>query len=839
MEVRHLKNAKILRRKRVEKDLSHLVDYPLTVVSATMGYGKTTTVRTYLSNKRNIQTIWVSLLGSDGDETVFWHKMSTAICKLYPEIGKRLDRLGFPSDAREVTKVIELLWKFDEDKTIVIVIDDYHLIERSHALNGFIELLAEDEIPNLHIVLLSRTRPQFNHMNLLSKGLCYYIDTNKLAFTLEEVNDYFIHVGFSSLTAKEIEKIYIYTRGWISAVYLILLGLRQGQAVAEVSNISQLVRDNLYSVLEPHAQEVLLDLSIFDSFTLQQAAQVLNDSTIPQIIGKLVEQNAFIEFDRQAEAYKFHNVLLDFLREKATTAERDLSAVCHRAGQWYLNQGDVLAAFDYYHRAGQIEELLEQLNQIGKLKSGYFIGVELFNLIYQELTAEHYIKYPFPMLRIAFSFILTGDPTATEQCVKIINELEQHYSQAMDVSDKLRGRILGEIEIINIFLSFNDAHKMVEYSLNADKLLQGDVSYLVFRNNEFTFGLPHFLYAYYREAGQLKETVACIENGFPPKVFDGCGTGCESIALAECALETGDLKKAELFAKKAIYKARVLQQTGITLCANFTLMRLQLLYGNFAAAKELLAETREEWLMSPQHEISLQNSVIYNLTLDMCEGYLYSCMNSPELIPKWLQTGDINSRLLMMQGIGFPYIIYEKAVLLTENWVELEILCESCEKKYLFYHNQLGLLYNAIYASVAKYNLYGMGEGLKVLLEALKEGQMDGIILPFAENAIFILPLLYEVREKNAMESSYLEKLIALCEQYSVNLKEEAYITNLTERESQVIDLLAQGLTNREIAEQLFLSISSIKKHLESIYSKLGVNNKVSAVQRAHKEKLI
>lgn len=832
-------NAKILRCKRIERELSHLFEYPLTIVSATMGYGKTTSARTYLSRKRNIQTVWVSLLGSDGDEIVFWHKISSAIFGFNPEIGKWLDRMGFPFDVREVAKVIELLWKLNEGKTKVIVIDDYHLIEQSQALNHFIELIAEEEIPNLHVVLLSRTRPPLNHINLLSKGLCYYVDTNKLSFTLQEVQDYFTYMGFSDLPTKEIKRIYLYTRGWISAIYLILLGLKQDQPITEVTNISLLVRDNLYSTLELHVQQVLLDLSIFDSFTLKQAEKVLKNPEASKIIRQLVEKNAFIEFDRQEKGYKFHNVLLDFLKQEVTDTDRDMRTVCHRAGQWYLDQGDSLTAFDYYHRAGRMEELLDYLNCAEKMKIGYLVGVELLQDIFKDLELELYIKYPFPMMRIALSFFNSGEPTAVGQCLKIISVLESYYSEAEHIPSELRHKILGEIEIINIFLDVNDTHKMVDRSLNADKLLGGNVSYLVLRNSEFTFGLPHFLYTYYRQAGQLKETLDCIEKGFPPKVFDGCGTGCEYVALAEYALETGEVKTAEFYAQKAIYKAKTMQQTGIVLCANFTLMRLQLLQGNFSAAKALLVETREQWLMNPQHEISLQNSVVYNLTMSMCEGYLYSCLNSPELIPQWLQTGDISSRPLMLKGMGFPYIIYVKAILLNESWGELEILCESCESKYLVYHNQLGILHNAIYNAVAKYNLYGMDEGSKVLLGALNEANLDGILLPFAENAMFILPMLYELRYKKECEPAYLDKLIGLCEQYSENLKAESNLISLTQRERQVIGLVAQGLTNRQIAEQLFLSIASIKKHLESIYSKLGVNNKVSAIQRAYKEKLI
>jgi LuxR family maltose regulon positive regulatory protein len=265
-------------------------------------------------------------------------------------------------------------------------------------------------------------------------------------------------------------------------------------------------------------------------------------------------------------------------------------------------------------------------------------------------------------------------------------------------------------------------------------------------------------------------------------------------------------------------------------------MRLHLLRGNFAAAKKLLAETREGFLTNPQYEITPQNSVIYNLTMDMCEGYLYGCLNSPDLIPEWLRSGEIEAKPLMMRGAAFPFIVYGKAVLLSQNWAELEALCEGAEKHYLVYRNQLGLLHNAISAAVAKYHLYGMDAGIKTLLPALKEAQKDGVLLPFAENAAFILPMLNEIREADVLDPAYMERLIRLGEQYSQNLATRSPVIRLTDREAQVMELISQGLTNRQIADQLYLSVASVKKHLESIYAKLEVNNKVSAVQKAQKE---
>ncbi|MEW9122492.1 MAG: response regulator [Thermotaleaceae bacterium] len=110
----------------------------------------------------------------------------------------------------------------------------------------------------------------------------------------------------------------------------------------------------------------------------------------------------------------------------------------------------------------------------------------------------------------------------------------------------------------------------------------------------------------------------------------------------------------------------------------------------------------------------------------------------------------------------------------------------------------------------------------------------------FAENADSILPMLYELSNAGKIEKSYLKSIIQFCEQYNLNLKDlENYETHLSEREIQVLRLLSQGMTRREIADQLYFSVSSVKKHMESIYRKLGVNNKISAVQKAQKIRII
>ncbi|MDF2672358.1 MAG: ATP-dependent transcriptional regulator, MalT-like, LuxR family, partial [Clostridiales bacterium] len=709
----------------------------------------------------------------------------------------------------------------------------YHIIDDNRQVGNLIELIVHEEIPNLHIVLTTRTRPKFNHINLLSKGLCYYIDTDTLAFTMEELVEYFILVDCQAVSG-DIKKIYNYTKGWISAVYLLMLGLKKGLPVNEVSNINMLVEDNLFGNLSIEAKDILLRLSVLDSFTMQQAVTVIGDQKVTQIISFLEEKNAFIGYDGLNGTYKLHNVLLDFLREKLAVSGMDVSNICYRAGKWYLDQGEISTALDYYYRADKIEELFEYLNSKNLIDIGY-LGYELMQKIYSELPHDLCVKYPFTFLQMARNFIISGYADTMKQGMEIVKMMKDYYLKSHELPKNLRNKVLGELEVVTIFMVFNDAKKMVEHSRKAYELLDGSISCVVFWHNKFTFGLPHFLYTYYREPGRFKETVDCILEGFPPAVFGGCGNGCGYTALGEYAIERLDTENAEFYSLKSICEAKTKDQIGVILCCKFTLMRLAILKGDAAEARELLKNTRNQ-LNEMREEMSAQNSAIYNATLDMCAGYIYGCLNMPDMIPEWLKTGDLSAVVLMLKGMAFPDIIRGKAIMLAGNWLELEALCESFMEDFEIFHNQLGILHNSIYKAAARFHLNGMEDGIAVLLPALKEAEADGIILPFAENADFILPMLYMIYEKNMIDREYIEAVIKACEQYSKSIKRLQHNSSLlTEREVEVLKLLSQGLTQKEIARGLYVSVSSVKRYLESIYHKMEVNNKVAAIKNAEK----
>ena len=826
-----MEQNKTLIRERVEKELERLFQFPLTALPAPLGYGKTVAMHSFLEN-RGIRTVWVPLLDGGRSQEAFWDRLTAEAGKLDPAAAEQLARLGFPINAGQLDTLMAFAKSFDDGQPTVVVLDDYHLIEKNPRITELVERVAQEQIPNLHLVLLSRTLPQLNRIYLISKGLYYELDMTLLAFTQEETADYFSLMECPA-SPEDIQRACRCTGGWISAIYLLVLGVKRGIPMKEAADMNRLLEDNLFSTFDDETKEILMQLSELEHFTLPQAAEVLENPRAVGLIRRLAEENAFIMYDRFTGVYSIHSVFLSFLRQTARMKEYDRRPLCHRLGQWFFGQGNMVAAFDYYHRAGKIEELLEMLNSEDCVDIG-FLGVQTQKSIAEELPLNACLRYPFPYLQFACDFILSGDEEAAALGIQIEQCMCGYFSKSKEVTERLRARILGELEVLRIYIDFNDVEKMAAHIARARELLGGKKSCIIFRENEFTYGLPHFIYAYYREAGKWKQTADCIINGFQPDLFDGCGTGCDSLALAEFALETGDAATAAVQAKKAIEKAHEKRQICTLLCAGFVRIRLHLLNREPQQALSLLTGMKRHFFQRSD-ELSGQNRAVFRTTLELIEGYLNGCLALPERIPEWLREGDFSEGTFMFNGLAFPCIITGKALMLTEHWKELLTQCEKFAELYGTFHNQLGLLHNAVYQAAASYHLYGEKAGCAVLLPALLDAQKDGIVMPFVENAGAVLPLLLKMADCADISREYLSRMTRLCRRYEksvLEFKENSRM--LSQRESEVLCFLEQGMTRQEMAASLYCSVSSIESCLESICSKLKVNSTAGAVEKAY-----
>lgn len=823
-----MKKLKALKRDRVNRALESIFNYPLTVVEAPIGYGKTTAVREFLLN-RGGTILWLTFLSSEDTASFFWDSLSAEIGRLDTETGTRLKNLGFPADVPQMVNVLSILNELDFDENTVLVIDDFHLVKNPQ-IGAFLTLIIRKSPENLHIAVVTRDTSTLDISELIAKGLCNILPQQTLCFTEAEIRDYCTLMGYNP-GESELKKISEYTGGWISMVYLTLLGIKQGIPVGKSDMIDELVEKALFNVCEENIRRFLLRLSVMDTFTAEQALFVTEEPRTEEFLKKLRRENAFIDYDRAEGVYKIHNVLLDFLRLKNKNDPERLS-LYGRVGEWLLAHHAKVPAYGYFCRAGDSARILGLLNDTSNMVYGstYFEG---FFDLFASIPRETLLKYPFAYLQYISMLIITGGQGGAQDGVMRLCELQAVYGGMEELKPRYKNQVLAEAALTRMFSVFNDIVQMAACIREAFRLLEGEASCLLQQESEITFASPHLLYTYYIEHGRLKETADFIaaEITALAQIASGCGAGCDYLALAEYALETGDWHAAELNAFKAIYKAKTKNQISIIICSSLTLIRLYIYQGKPDEAMELLRQL--------QAEVARGNNIFLNTALELVKGYIYACMGWYDSIPVWLQTGDMSPAQFMFQGVAFNYIVYGKAVLLSRNYIKLEILTEEFKHYFSVFQSQLGFLHNQILKAAAKYRLYGMDAGCAALREAIAMAREDNIILPFAEYAPAIIDMIRGICHSDSRDM-YIKTILEACEQYISSLKHTTRSpVSLSGREIEILTLAAEGLKRDEIALLLHLAAGTVKNYLENIYRKLEVGGRTAAIKKARELKLL
>ena len=823
-----MKKRKTLKRERVNRELASILKYPLTIVEAPMGYGKTTAVREFLALK-GVPVIWTSFLSENDTASWFWERLAAEIGKFDGAAASRLKSLGVPADTPQTAMAISIINEMVYKPHTVLVIDDFHLA-RGMQVTALFRSFVMEMPDDFHIVILTRDTTNLDITELSAKGLCNIVPQNMLRFNEGEIRDYCALMGFAAGEG-EIRKMGDYTGGWISLIYLIMLGMERGIPMDRNSTINELVEKVLYNAYDERMQRFLLRLSVMDSFTAKKAAFVTQEEKSEETLKKLRRENAFIAFDEAAGVYKIHNVLLDFLRGKQKD-EEERAALYGRLGEWHLARREYRTAYGYLWRAGETERILALLDNADTITSDSAAFDGALNL-FSALPRETLLRYPLAYLQYIAIILTNGDPGAFQDGVTRLNELREACERADGPIPHGRDRIIAELYLTRIFAVFNDAQEIAACLKEAQRLLDGDVSFLQKREAEFTLGSPHLIYTCYREPGSLKELTELMASDFPifAEVADGCGAGCDYVVRAEYALETGDWQAAEINAFKAMYKAQTKEQVGLMICAYFALIRLYLYQGKTTEALELLRQLRQD--------VTRANNPYYNTGLEIVEGYVYGCLTRLDSIPLWLQTGDMTPSHFFYQGLGFNYIVYGKALLLAKNYLKLEILTDEFARCFAIYHNRLGFLHNQIFKAAAKYHLYGLEAGCAALREAFGMAREDHIILTFAEYAPAVIDMVRHIAHADSQDA-YIKEALAACEKYMESLKHATQsAVSLSARELEILTLAAEGLRRDEIAGKLHVTAGTVQTHLHNIYLKLEVSGRTAAIKKAQKLKLL
>ena len=800
---------------KLRRQMSQLLNFPCTLVEAPMGYGKTTAVREYLKST-DARVLWHRVY--DSSVTGFWITFSRLFLELDPGRSEDLERLGFPNDSVSMQEALKLIEEIEIPAETVLVIDDYHLISATD-VSSFIWFLVVNEIDHLHIVLTARFVERLRIEELFLKGYLYHIEKEIFELKPNEIMEYYKLCGLS-LQEAEADQLYTVTEGWISALYLLILSAKETGSFSDTNNIHNLVKNAVYDPFSEEIKDFLQHLCIFENFTLQQAIHMWGGARAELLLEEICGKNAFVNFDADTKTYQIHSIFMSFLREALDKKDSKFKRnIYEKAGHWCVEVGDYFTAMNYFYKAGDFENLLRTV----ELDKSNSIGSERKALIihyFEQCPPEDKKRHPVALLAYAMALMTFNE---TELFQKTCGELALLIQDGSMDSESIE-TLSGELELLLSFTRYNDIMGMSEHHKRACALLK-EPSVFMDTTGSWTFGSPSVLYMFYRESGKLEQEVRDMKEAMPYyyKLTDGHGTGAEQLMEAEWHFNKGDFESTEIAVHQALYLADGANQPNMVLCAFFLQARMALMRGDYIRVLDLSRQI---------HEVVEKNK-LYTLihTVDMCKGFLGACLQQKDEIPKWLTDGDFGSSRLYFPARAFSNIIYGRALLLNGEYLKLLGTSGQFYGIASVFPNVLPDIYTAIYVGAANEKICRRGEAIAAIRQALALAMPDKVYMPFVENCDYIKPLLEDL----SVEGTYRDDIAKILELYAPYQKaveqiNRAYFTEdkprLSEREEEIARLAAEGFSNRQIGETLFISENTVKKHLKAVFEKLGVSSR-------------
>ena len=809
--------------KRLKERLDNIPEYPLTTVVAPAGYGKSIAIRyftdTVLKNSGSL-VLWQSVLGSGTAD--FWRGFCSTCGTVSTELEEALTGMGGPpSDGTTQQEFLRLLRRaFGGCQNVYMVVDDFHLV-MNQELYDFVAFCTRNIRGKIHLILISRLPILRTEDMLLFAGCVNELTERELRFSTEDIRGYFARCDcpISQSEATELARM---SEGWISVIYLNLKAMAATGRFADAVEIHTMMSEVLYVPLPERQKKLLTTMSLFPEWTAEQAAFIGGCADAEQLLKTMRRNNAFLYYSAADGSYRLHHLL----QESVQKVFSDLSApakreIAERAGTWFFQGADYSTAADYFYQAGNFEGLMQAVEgSLGARINGEHR--EKMLRWFRDCPREIMDRHPVALLVFARRLYTFNKK---RECIEVFRHLEQLLRNSRDLPEAERRNILGEIEVNKSFLDYNDIAAMSRHHRRAYELMDRP-SRSVSPEAPWDFGGVSVLWDYHRKVGALEQEVRTMKESMPYwyRVNHGQGRGAEHLMEAECFLNMGALDEAEICLYRAWNDCKEYGKVDMQVMTACVGIHLELLRGEFSHVRPMLTQMRQE----------VRKSRIYMLmhTLDMAEAWIYGLMGQREPCAEWIAAGELELTRQLFPATPTLKVVYRQTQLVRGNHTALIAGEEKDRALCQIFPNVLCEIYLDIQLAAAWEALGKRGQALHHLKQALDMALPDRLYLPFVLYAPWIGPLLEKVRsvlprgvldELMEQTESYLRRREALLRDLFPGSGPERY--DLTERELEVALLAAERKTNREIAQQLFLSENTVKSILRVVFQKMGLED--------------
>ena len=866
----------------------------LTLISAPAGFGKSTLVGEWvaaltpsplpLGESPGVRVAWLSLDAGDSDPTRFLAYLVAALQTLFAGVGAgTLAALESPQPPAVEPLLTALLNEIAAlRQEFILVLDDYHLVDAT-VVDQALTFLLEHQPPQMRLLIATREDPPLPLARLRARGQMTELRAADLRFTPAEAAEFLNRVMGLNLSTEDIAALETRTEGWIAGLQLAALSM-QGQRdtagfIRSFTGSHHFVLDYLVEeVLARQTADVqtfLLRTSILDRLCapLCDAVMGISESTYHAarstpfahsraILEHIDRANLFVvPLDNERRWYRYHHLFAELLRQRL--GQSDNVAELHiRASQWYEDHGLEIEAFQHAAAAGDVERA-ERLME-GKGIPLHFRGAVNAILAWLASLPKSVLDArPLLWVRSATMALTVGQTTGVEEKLQAA---EAALAVALEnaAPDVQTRDLIGQIACARATLAVTryqpeavimQAHRALEhllpsnlrfqftakwalstgYHLKGDRVASGRAlteALAISQGYASMFStilatthlgrLQELENQLYRAAETYQRVLQMVSDQPGPNASDAY------LGLARIHYEWNDLDAAQQYAQQSLQLARLFDRViDRYIISEIFLARLKLARGDVVGAAAMLAET--ERTVRQNHFVQRLPEVAAAQVLTLLrQGEAAAAAHLAQMhdLPVsqaqvFLAEGEAGKALALLAPL--------RRQMEAKGWQEERLRALALEALALYAQRQRDM-------------------ALQLLGEALALAETGGFIRLFVDEGEPMRTLIADFRlrienqplDRVRLQSDYVDKLLAAFGQQSIAayLHSSSFISQplsepLSARELEILKLVAQGLSNREIGERLFLALDTVKGHNRRIFDKLQVQSRTEAIARA------
>jgi len=855
-------------RKKLIVFLNQNINRPVTLVSAGAGFGKSTFVSSWL-NSINFKCCWFSIDEQDNDIRTFLSYFNASVQTIIPGFGSNIYRNIYSPNISSLSiltnNLINDLSDLQED--ILLVLDDFQNITNPEITNLISNILKYPP-ENFHLVIISRTDPPLPLYKLRATNKMKDIRSSHLRLTNEEVN-LFLHKNFNIKNNKHIISLFNDKfEGWITGIRLLKIHLSYTDF--EINKLEKFIKnynlsetyfvEELIKQLDNETLQFLLQTSLLQKFNSELADFVLSTKTTvfnsKNIIKDLINKNLFlINLDDNNDWFRYHHLFQDTLQNELnkTFTEQEVVSIHKKAIKWYIENDLFEEAFYHITQTSDINAIT------GFIRTNMYMPLNANKWFVLEKWLKHIpdnIVNECPVLLTAQMWVMQHKG-AYWVIPELINRVEEIKNNNIGLYDSIKHQLVFFKATINFWnANIKESIEQFDYvrkKMTFDKLGALSLSSIYFATASQLNGNGTKIY---------KEIQFEISRTNLPADYKIILLG----ALIFIKFLEGDLYSAERITKQFKKHSLLLNNDFYVVWHEFFmgyitfmqyrtkealshfnnalkqvyLLNIQAPVDTFAGALLILKQTgKSKAFEKVNNELTSfiyeWDNPAYNTTAYSLKARLSAIGNDLQKASEEFKKTDMFFDVkTIIFNIEVPGITHCR-LLLAENSVQK---ANEAINKLTKIHSFVSEIHNIpqtievlILLSVAYYKINSLPKALENLAEAVAIAEKGHFIYPFVEQSEIIKILLPQIK----INDDNITEFISLLGKNISSKKNVSSSKKLSKREQEITILLAQQLSNQEIADKLFISSATVKRHTINIYQKLDVNNRSDAVEKAIK----